>query len=65
MQQEIDFMTVAEVARLLRVDQATVRRWIAGGILPAYRVGRRKLYIDRKDVHEFVAMSRTQTQRRQ
>jgi excisionase family DNA binding protein len=49
---------------LLRVDRATVRRWVAAGILPAYRLGR-KLYIDRKDVHEFVAMSRTQTQRRQ
>lgn len=34
-------ITPAEVAELLRVDVATVRRWITDGALPAYRIGRR------------------------
>lgn len=34
------FLTVAEVARLLRVSNMTVYRLISGGELPAVRVGR-------------------------
>ena len=33
-------LTIPEVAERLRVDPKTVRRWIAGGELAAYRVGR-------------------------
>ena len=33
-------LTIAEVAERLRVNPKTVRRWIAGGELAAYRVGR-------------------------
>jgi putative molybdopterin biosynthesis protein len=35
------FLTVAEVADLLKLNQQTVRNWIDRGELPAYRVGRR------------------------
>jgi excisionase family DNA binding protein len=35
-----DVLTVAEVAALIRVDPATIRRWIISGDLPAMRVGR-------------------------
>src|SRR3984957_13174233 len=35
------FLTVAEVAELLRLNQQTVRNWIDQGSLPALRVGRR------------------------
>jgi excisionase family DNA binding protein len=35
------FMTVAEVAGLLKLNQQTVRNWIDQGSLPAVRVGRR------------------------
>ena len=35
-----EFMTVAEVAETLRVNQETVRRWIRSGALPATRLGR-------------------------
>lgn len=35
------FLTVAEVAELLKVNQQTVRNWIDHGRLPALRVGRR------------------------
>jgi excisionase family DNA binding protein len=35
------FLTVAEVAQLLKLNQQTVRNWIDQGKLPALRVGRR------------------------
>ena len=35
------FLTVAEVAELLKLNQQTVRNWIDAGSLPAFRVGRR------------------------
>ena len=35
------FLTVAEVAELLKINQQTVRNWIDQGSLPAVRVGRR------------------------
>ncbi|MGC9220128.1 MAG: helix-turn-helix domain-containing protein [Solirubrobacteraceae bacterium] len=38
---EDPFLTVAEVAELLRLNQQTVRNWIDAGSLPAVRVGRR------------------------
>jgi excisionase family DNA binding protein len=34
-----EFLTVAEVAQLLRLNQQTVRNWIDQGSLPAIRVG--------------------------
>ncbi len=36
-----DFLTVAEVAKILKLNEQTVRNWIADGSLPALRVGRR------------------------
>jgi excisionase family DNA binding protein len=36
-----EFLTVAEVAELLKLNQQTVRNWIDQGSLPAHRVGRR------------------------
>ena len=38
---EDSFMTVAEVAEVLKLNQQTVRNWIDQGSLPALRVGRR------------------------
>ncbi|SDM08773.1 helix-turn-helix domain-containing protein [Aliiruegeria lutimaris] len=34
------YLTVKEVAALFRICPKTVRRWIAGGELPATRLGR-------------------------
>ena len=53
--QELSLLTTEEVAQLLRVHPFTVRRWIAEGLLPARRVGRRKWLIDRDDVLDFVS----------
>ena len=36
-----EFMTVAEVAAILKLNQQTVRNWIDAGRLPALHVGRR------------------------
>mgnify|MGYP000848903506 FL=1 len=44
-----DPATVAEVVAALPVGERTVRRWIAEGHLPAYRLGR-KLLIRRADL---------------
>ncbi len=35
-----ELLTIAEVAVLLRVDQKTIRRWIASGqLVPTFRIG--------------------------
>jgi excisionase family DNA binding protein len=36
-----EYLTVAEVAQTLKLNQQTVRNWIDQGSLPALRVGRR------------------------
>jgi excisionase family DNA binding protein len=47
------FLTVAEVADLLRLNQQTVRNWIDAGSLPALRVGRR-VRIKRSDLNRIL-----------
>ena len=47
------FLTVAEVARTLKLNQQTVRNWIDQGSLPAVRVGRR-VRIKRSDFERIV-----------
>jgi excisionase family DNA binding protein len=43
------YLTVADVAQLLKLNQQTVRNWIDQGSLPALRVGRR-VRIKRSDL---------------
>ncbi|HWD70491.1 MAG TPA: helix-turn-helix domain-containing protein [Solirubrobacteraceae bacterium] len=50
---EESFLTVAEVADLLRLNQQTVRNWIDAGTLPAIRVGRR-VRIKRSDLNRIL-----------
>jgi excisionase family DNA binding protein len=50
---EESFLTVAEVAELLRLNQQTVRNWIDAGSLPAIRVGRR-VRIKRSDLNRIL-----------
>lgn len=47
------FLTVAEVATVLRLNQQTVRNWIDAGQLPSVRVGRR-VRIRRSDFDRLV-----------
>lgn len=54
------FLTVAEVAEILKLNQQTVRNWIDQGSLPALRVGRR-VRIRRSDFERILAESYTGT----
>ena len=50
------YLTVAEVAETLKLNQQTVRNWIDQGTLPALRVGRR-VRIKRSDFERILAES--------
>lgn len=52
------FLTVADVAELLKLNQQTVRNWIDQGSLPAFRVGRR-VRIRRADLERVLEESYT------
>ncbi len=52
------YLTVAEVAELLKLNQQTVRNWIDQGSLPALRVGRR-VRIRRSDLDEVLEAGST------
>ena len=53
------YLTVGEVAELLRLNQQTVRNWIDRGELPAVRVGERRVRIRQSDLDEFLAAGAT------
>ncbi len=50
MSEEVEYYTVPEAARELRVSQATVWRWIKARRLRAYRVGPRRIRIRKQDL---------------
>jgi excisionase family DNA binding protein len=50
---EESYLTVAEVAETLKLNQQTVRNWIDQGSLPALRVGRR-VRIKRSDFQRVI-----------
>jgi excisionase family DNA binding protein len=54
--QNDSFLTVAEVADMLKLNQQTVRNWIDQGSLPALRVGRR-VRIKRSDFERILTES--------
>ena len=49
-----ELLTRAEAAELLRVSETTVDRLIASGLLPAYRVYRGCIRLDRADVESYL-----------
>jgi excisionase family DNA binding protein len=53
---EESYLTVAEVAEKLKLNQQTVRNWIDQGSLPALRVGRR-VRIKRSDFERILEES--------
>lgn len=55
---EDSFLTVAEVAEMLKLNPQTVRNWIDQGSLPAIRMGRR-VRIRRSDFDRVVEQSAT------
>jgi excisionase family DNA binding protein len=52
------YLTVAEVAETLKLNQQTVRNWIDQGSLPAVRIGRR-VRIKRSDFQRIIDESST------
>ncbi len=60
---EESFLTVAEVAEMLKLNQQTVRNWIDQGSLPALRVGRR-VRIKRSDLQHMLDESYSGGRRR-
>jgi excisionase family DNA binding protein len=57
------FLTVAEIAALLKVDPMTIGNWISRGELPAMRVGRR-VRIPRADFDRLIEAGYIGTGRR-
>ena len=55
---QAEFVTVADVADLLKLNQQTIRNWIDAGTLPALRLGRR-VRILRSDLDQLVEQSYT------
>ena len=53
---EMRFLTVAEVAALMRVSKMTVYRLVHGGTLPAVRVGR-SFRVPEQAVHDYLKES--------
>lgn len=54
-----EFLTVAEVAEILKLNPQTVRNWIDRGELPALRIGRR-VRIRRAEFDRFIEQGRIQ-----
>ena len=54
-----EFLTVAEVAEILKLNQQTVRNWIDAGYLKAFHAGRR-VRIVRSHLEELLERSRIQ-----
>lgn len=55
---DADWMSVQDVATLLRVNEETVRRWVRSGDLPVLRLGddvRSGYRIRRDEVERFIA----------
>ncbi|MHA6801463.1 helix-turn-helix domain-containing protein [Salinifilum ghardaiensis] len=50
---EVRFLTVAEVAKVMRVSKMTVYRLVHAGELPAARVGR-SFRVAEQDVHAYL-----------
>ena len=57
-----EFLTVAEIAALVKVNPMTVRNWIARGELPAHRLGRR-VRVRRSDFDAFLERTRIEAPR--
>jgi excisionase family DNA binding protein len=53
---EVKFLTVAEVAAVMRVSKMTVYRLVHSGELPAVRVGR-SFRVPEKAVHDYLRHS--------
>jgi excisionase family DNA binding protein len=58
-----EYLTVAEIAELLKLNPQTIRNMIDRGELPAVRVGSRRVRVLRSDLDEFLAERRRVTKK--
>jgi len=56
-------LTIEEVAERMRVNEKTVRNWIASGELPAFPIGKRGYRISETDLHNFVETRKQKLQK--
>jgi excisionase family DNA binding protein len=59
-QEELDFMTVEEAARLLRVSPKTVRAWLGQGRMHGFKLTPKVWRIRREDFQAFVSAAERQ-----
>jgi excisionase family DNA binding protein len=52
-----ELLTVAQVAKLFRLHEMTIRSWIEAGTLPAVWIGERRVRIKREDLDAFIGAS--------
>lgn len=57
-QQQIEWLTVEQIAKRLDEPEPTVRYWIQKKRLPAYKFGK-KLKVKQEDLEKFIEQSRT------
>jgi excisionase family DNA binding protein len=52
-----EFLTVAEIAATLKLNQQTIRNWLDAGRIPHYRLGQggRRVRVRRSDFASFLA----------
>lgn len=53
MQDEQEYLTIKDIARQLKMDEKTIRRWIKSGQLPAIELGG-KYRVSRTDLNAFL-----------
>ncbi len=51
---ELEYLTVEQVAKQVQVNKRTVLAWIASGGLPAVVIGKRGYRISKTDLHNFL-----------
>jgi excisionase family DNA binding protein len=49
-----DLTSTREAARLLRISESTVWRWINQDVVPSYRVGRKRVWLRRSELEKLV-----------
>lgn len=60
-----EYITVAEAAGLLRVSPSTIWRWIDQGVLPAYRIGQRRIRVKKSELGRLISPARQTQQERE
>ena len=57
-QDDIEMLTVEEVAEMMKVNIRTVRAWVLSGELPRIRIGKREYRISKADLRAFIGKRR-------